>query len=259
MTLKGPIAPSLPSGYERRRVGDADIVALATALPGVEDALREGTLYEYAAAHRTHHRMQGRAPVYVAPLPGGGPMVVVRHAQHGGILARVTGDRFTRRTRAPRELALSARLSGLGIPTPTIVAYVVYPAGPMLARSDVATLLIEPSADLASVLLGQDGLIDRAEGVAAAASLLVAMARTGVRHPDLNLKNILLARTSSGLVRAYLLDIDRVRVERARAAAASANALRLLRSAEKWRDRHGAAITAAEMEILEAAALGRST
>jgi 3-deoxy-D-manno-octulosonic acid kinase len=247
----------LPAGYERARVGNAEIVALATALPHVQEAVRERSLYDYAAAHQTHHRLHGRAPVYVTPLPHGGPTVVVRHARHGGLLAKVTGDRFPGRTRAARELALSARLASLGVPTPTIVAYAIYPAGPMLARSDVATLLIEPSSDLATILAGATGLIVRDEAVSAAAALLVSMARTGVRHPDLNLKNILLALTASGTVRAYLLDIDRVTVERARAAAAAANAARLMRSARKWRRNHAAPITTAEMDVLEAAALGR--
>ena len=249
----------LPSGYERMRFDNAEIVALASALPRVSEAIRDHrTLYDYAAAHQTHPRLQGRAPVYVAPLPRGGPTVVVRHARHGGMLARVTGDRFPGATRAPRELALSTRLSALGVPTPTIVAYAVYPAGPLLARSDVATLHIGHSADLASILAGAANIITRVDAVTGAAALLVAMARTGVRHPDLNLKNILLALTASGTARAYLLDIDRVRIERARAAAAAANAMRLLRSVRKWRDVHSAPITAAEADALESAALGRS-
>ena len=255
--MKPRVLAALPPGYERGQAGEAQIVALATAMPHVRAAMRAGSLYEYAAAHRTDHRLEGRAPVYVAPLPEGGPTVAVRHARHGGLLAKVTGDRFAGRTRAPRELALSARLSSLGIPTPTIVAYAVYPAGPMLARSDVATLLIDPSADLATVLTGEDRLFPREDAVAATASLLVAMARTGVRHPDLNLKNILLALTATGTLRAYLLDVDRVRIEPARAAAAAANAARLLRSVRKWRRTHGAAITTVEMDVLEAAALGR--
>ena len=247
----------LPSGYERGRAGDAEVVARASVLPSVLDAMRGRTLYEYAAANQCRPRLQGRAPVYVAALPGGGPTVAVRHARHGGLLARVTGDRFPGATRAPSELALSARLATLGIPTPTIVAYAVYPAGPLLARSDVATLHIDHSVDLAAVLAGVSSMISRADAVMGAATLLVAMARTGVRHPDLNLKNILLALTSAGTARAYLLDIDRVRIDRARAAAASANALRLMRSIRKWRDVHGAPITASETAALEAAALGR--
>ena len=249
----------LPSGYERGRAGNAEIVALESAMSKVREAMRDRTLYEYAEAHQTHPRLQGRAPVYVTALPGGAPTVVVRHARHGGMLARVTGDRFPGATRAPRELALSARLSALGVPTPTIVAYAVYPAGPMLARSDVATLYIEHSADLASILAGAVGIITREDAVTGAAALLVAMARTGVRHPDLNLKNVLLALTASGTARAYLLDVDRVHIDRARAAAASANAMRLLRSIRKWRDVHAAPITGSEADVLEAAALGRST
>jgi 3-deoxy-D-manno-octulosonic acid kinase len=256
MNRRAPAA--LPPGYERAKAGKTEIVALSTALHQVRAALREGTLYAYAAAHQARPEMHGRAPAYVTALPENGPTVVVRHAQHGGLLAPLTRDRFPRTTRAPRELALSARLSMLGVPTPTVVAYVIYPAGPMLARSDVATALIDRSADLAAILAGTNTDIERDEAIAAAASLLVAMARTGVRHPDLNLKNLLLARTAEVGLRAYLLDIDRVRLERARAAAAAANAERLLRSARKWRDQRGAPITDAEMERLEAAALGRS-
>jgi 3-deoxy-D-manno-octulosonic acid kinase len=232
-------------------------VALASALPQVVAALDAGSLYEYAS-RATVRVMHGRAPVYAARLPDGGPRVVVRRSRHGGLLAPLTGDRFLGATRAPRELAMSLRLESMGIPTPTLVAYVVYATGSLFRQSDVATMLIEPSADLAAVLRGDGGSIERDAAIAASAALLVSMARGGVRHPDLNLKNILIAATAGGGVRAYLLDIDRARIEDARARAASANALRLVRSARKWRERHGVPISDAEVAVLDAAALGRA-
>jgi 3-deoxy-D-manno-octulosonic acid kinase len=216
-----------------------------------------GSLYEYAASRPTVRVMHGRAPVYATCLPDGGPSVVVRRSRHGGLLAPLTGDRFLGRTRAPRELAMSLRLQTMGIPTPTLVAYVVYSNGPVFRRSDVATMLIEPSADLAAVLRGDGGPIGRDAAIAASADLLVAMARGGVRHPDLNLKNILIAATPGTEPRAYLIDIDRARIEEARARAASANAARLVRSARRWRERHGVPISDAEVAVLDAAALGR--
>ena len=256
--MRGPSRASAPPGYERAQVAGAEVVAVAEVLPSVVSALGEGSLYAYAASQTSRRALHGRAPVYVAALPGGGPTVAVRHSRHGGLLAPLTGDRFTGATRAPRELAMALRLGALGIPTPTLIAYVLYPAGPLLRRSDVATQFIERSADLAAVLtVGADG-IARDGAIIAAADLLVAMARGGVRHPDLNLKNILISRSASGALHAYLLDVDRVQIDSARARAAAANAARLTRSTARWRDRRAAAITDADVAVLEAAALGRT-
>ena len=251
----GRVAPA-PPGYERTMVGSVEVVAVARAMGDVVHAVSGGSLYDYARVAATRV-LQGRSPVYVAPLPGGTPVVAVRHSRHGGMFARLTGDRFPGRTRAPRELAMSARLATIGIPTPTLIAYVVYPAGPLLRRSDIATEFIDHSADLAAVLCGGSE-IDRTAAVRASATLLVAMARGGVRHPDLNLKNILVASPRAGAVRAYLLDVDRVLIDPSRARAAAANAGRLARSARRWRERRNVAISEQELALLEGGALGRT-
>ena len=255
MMRSGHAAP--PLGYERDRVGAAEIVALSSVLPAVREAVREGSLYQYAAT-RPERVFHGRAPAYVVPLPGGGPTVVVRHSSHGGLLAPLTRDRFIGATRAPRELEMSVRLAAMGIPTPTLAAYVIYRAGPLVRRSDVATMLIDHGSDLAGLLGASAEAAGRAAAVNAASALLVAMARGGVQHADLNLKNILIAAHGSYPPRAYLLDVDRVSIQASRARAAAANAARLVRSARKWRDRRGAPITDAEVATLEAAALGRA-
>ena len=257
MTRRAP--PSPPPGYAMARVGGTTAVAMTALVPTITDILARSTLYDYAAKHPARRARIGRAPVYLVPLVGSERPVVVRHSWHGGVLAPITGDRFIAPTRAPYELAMSRQLAALGVATPLVVAYAVYPAGPLLRRSDVVTEEIPDSADLAAVLSGASAVVPRQEAVAAAEGLLGAIARAGVRHADLNLKNILVAGTEGGVARAFLLDVDRAHIDPSRARAAAANAARLTRSARKWRDRHGAPITDAELASFETAALGGGT
>ncbi len=253
--MRSRTAPSLPAGYERLRIGGTQAVAIPEVVAALREILPSESLYAYAARQPGVRVLQGRAPVYVVPLGGAGT-VVVRHSRHGGLLAPITGDQFLAPTRAPRELAMSVRLTELGIATPLVVASVVYASGRVLRRSDIATREIPRSADLADVLGGASPLVPRADAVRAAAALLAEMARGGVHHPDLNLKNILVATDGSGTAKAFLLDVDRVRIDTARARIASANAARLVRSIERWRKRRGAPITDDELGALETAALG---
>lgn len=252
-------APSLPDGYERVRIGGTEAVALAEVIVELSEILARETLHSYAARQPGVRTLQGRAPLHIVRLRGGGHTVAVRHSRHGGVFAPITGDRFLPPTRAPYELAMSVRLAELGIPTPTVVAYVTYAAVPLMRRSDVATRAIAESADLAAVLSGASRLVARDAAVRAASTLLATMARAGVHHPDLNLKNILVASDADRVATAFLLDVDRVRIDSARARAASANAARLTRSASRWRTRHAAPITEEELGTLETAALGHRT
>ena len=246
---------SPPPGYVRTQAGDAVAITLPHLAPAVTEVLARGTLYDHAAAHPAARVRMGRAPVYIIPLAGSPVPVVVRHSRHGGALATLTGDRFLAPTRAPHELDMSLRLAALGIASPRVVVYALYRAGPFLRRSDVVTEEIPGSADLAAILGGTSPIVSRAAAVTATTELLGAMGRHGVHHPDLNLKNILIA-PDRGKARAVLLDVDRVRIDPSRARAASGNAARLTRSARKWRDRHGAPITDDEIGTFTTAALG---
>lgn len=245
-----------PAGYVRRRVGGAVLVARADAADAVQQAAAEGgTLYDYAAAHPAARTLQGRGPVYAAPLPGG-ERVVVRRSRHGGLLAPFTGDRFLWPGRAPAELRASARLAAAGVCTPAVVAYLLYPAGPLLCRADVASAEIDDADDLGA-LLAEPGAAGAA-WLAPVAELLAAMARAGARHPDLNVKNVLLARRGGRLV-PYLLDVDRVRFTTpGDARAERANAARLQRSARKRRAAGLAHVADAALAELGAGAGGRA-
>ena len=255
----GTVAPfALPEGVT---VGTSDVTAVADVRDDLVTLVREyGTLYEWAERQPQPRALRGRAPVYVAPLPSSGVQVVVRHAWHGGLLAPLTGDRFRRPTRAPIEMQQSAALRAAGIPTTDVVGFARYAAGAGLARVDVVTRYVEHTADLGMVLAGLSAEMDCEPALTATQHLLLQLARHGVVHPDLNVKNILLractdqdsmpspmpfcAMTNSSTparLEALVIDVDVIDWVPVRAARETMerNVSRLVRSLQKWRTQFG--------------------
>lgn len=251
----GLTRPSIPEGYAWFAArGGALVVAREELLPALREAMADGTLYDYAARHPRARTMAGRGTVYAVPLPGAPDPVVVRRSRRGGLFAPITGDRFLLPTRAASELRIALRLAKEGIATPEVVAYAEYPAGPFLRRSDVATREVPWGRDLATALLNATDET-KPPMLAAAASLLADLTRIGARHPDLNLKNILLSPGASGAPRAFVLDVDRIRFDAPGSeSVARANLARLARSARKWRELYGARIDDADLDWLASAA-----
>ncbi len=244
----------VPPGYVRFTLDGTDVVCLMPVEHAVRTALARGTLYEYAKAHADARSLAGRAPAYAVPLPGDVDRAVVRHNNHGGLFARVTGDLFRTPGRAPRELETSERLRSSGVPTPVLLAYTIYRAPVGLCRSDVLTREVPDSFDLAAALMSDDAAL-RAESWTAAARLVAVLSQSGARHHDLNAKNILLGRAPDGGVDPFVLDVDRVTFDDATGAGAlAANVARLVRSARKWRDLHGAHVSESELTAFTALA-----
>lgn len=240
------MSTAVPEGYAQAALRGAVVVARRDQLDAVRAALAEGTLYEYAARHERARPLAGRGVAYAVPLPGG-ERVVVRHNRHGGLLAPLTGDRFLPPTRAPRELAIALRLTTCGVPTPEIVAYAVYEAGPLLRRSDVASREVPDSSDLAAVLTGGTAR-ERGAALEATTSLIARLCLCGARHHDLNVKNVLLASGAGAGLTAYVLDVDRVELGRpGDSRVTEGNLERFMRSARKWRALHGARVDEADL------------
>jgi hypothetical protein len=249
--------PSAPAGYTRLTVRDATVVTRHDAVAGVEAALRDApSLHGWAARVPDAQAFQGRATAWGATLPKGGPAVVVRHAWHGGLFAALTGDRFLWPGRGPWELEASERLRAAGVPTPAVVAYVLYPAGPGFCRCDVATARLPEGADVPQVW--RDTAPPQRESIITSVAVLVrALGLVGAFHEDLNAKNIYLAREASGW-RAFALDVDRVRfLSPGDGRATTHNLARLLRSLRKHRDRQGLDISASDLALLERRVLAR--
>ena len=243
----------LPPGYERLLLPHAVAVARTEIAASLRRALVAAngsrmTVLEYAARHRDSRVLRGRGDAYAAPLPAPSEnvRVVVRHNRHGGLLAPLTGDLFLPPTRAPHELETSVRLHELGVPTPEVLAFVVYPVRIVFRRVDVLSREIAGGRDFAEILTSASQA-DRVAAFAAATALVAVLSRAGARHQDLNAKNILMASGS-----AFVLDVDRVALGYPPDTALDRNLERLGRSLRKWRDRWHARISEQDILTFEA-------
>ena len=221
-------------GYVSHDVNGVRVTVRNWAASAVVEALRTGTLHDWAAQQPVKEQMQGRGTIFAVDLPTlPATPVVIRRNRHGGLLGGLTGEYFFTPTRAPRELETSLRLAAAGIPTPEVIAYAIYPVAGIFARSDVMTRRL-PEGDDVPAAWQKTAREDRMAFLAAMARLLSALARAGAWHADLNLKNIYI--TGSGADRtAYLLDVDRVTFPE-KCDVAARNFERLARSARKWRE-----------------------
>jgi hypothetical protein len=244
------VSQSPPTGYVQLRVGRAVAVARADVADSVRDALLVGTLHGYAARHPEARAFHGRGVAYAAPLPRGAGRVVVRHNHHGGILAGVTGDRFLVPTRAPHELETSLSLAERGVPTPQILAYALYPAGPLLRRADIASREVPNARDGEAALAAARSASEVDEILHATAQLVAALTKAGARHHDFNLKNVLLGRAADGALTAYVLDVDRVEFLRPLdPRVTELNLRRLTRSVRKWMRRGLAGLSEERIDL----------
>jgi len=240
----------LPAGYEHVTAGRCWAVVRADHRADAEAMLAEGTLYEAAARDLAARTFTGRGVTYAIALPVSGTRVVVRHNRHGGLFAPLTRDLFLPPTRAPHELSVSLRLRALGVRTPDVVMYGVERVGTVLRRSDVVTREVTGGRDLSTYMTSEVPAAERTAAWAAARELVQSLNEAGARHHDLNVKNILLAPLD-GRLAAWVLDVDRVGFgEPGSAAVRRGNGERLLRSARKWRDVHGAVFDEREIAPL---------
>jgi 3-deoxy-D-manno-octulosonic acid kinase len=144
---------------------------------------------------------------------------------------------------------VSLRLQEVGVPTPDVVAYALYPAGRGFCRCDVVTQRLPDGADL-PVAWQAGKAEERAALLVAVGALLRDLRAAGAQHADLNAKNLYVSR-DAGQWHAWVLDVDRVRFRRANDPAVGLqNLARLDRSLRKRRERNALEISDAELSRL---------
>lgn len=196
---------------------------------------QHGTLYEAAARLPRVARLQGRDVNIVAEFAG--TPWVVRHYRRGGSVMKALDDRYVRvgPARVLRELQVSEAARDRGIPTPEFMAGAWYNTG-LFRRCDIATSYIPRASDLAQVIFEQTSA--RGDAIARAAQLIRIIIKHGLLHRDLNLKNILLARSGG-----YIIDLDRCElVDRLTPAQVRAMRHRFFRSLAKWEKNTGVVV-----------------
>lgn len=206
-----------------------------------------GSLYAWAAAQHPKDVFQGRGETFGVTL---GPCrAVVRHARRGGAMAPLLGDRYFGTPRFLREIAASERLGRAGVATPAVLAGIVHRAG-LGHRADVATQRVD-GRDLAAIFFGDQPPAGepRALVLRAAGSCVRHLHDAGFVHPDLQLRNVLIAPEPGAAPSVYrpaawLLDVDTVEaIAPTDAAARHGNLARFDRSWAKWNAQHGVRLT----------------
>ncbi len=209
------------------------MVARPADLPALSGLLdRHDSLYDAALVLPRIAELRGRGVALVVELSG--QRCVLRHYHRGGAVAHALGDRYLRLApnRVLTELATSEAARTRGVATPVVMCGTWYDHG-LFRRSDIATVYIPSSKDLAAVLFSD--VAPPQSAVAATAHLIRSMLQAGLLHRDLNLKNILIADQQ-----AYILDLDRCTLQpRITGDQAGAMRQRLFRSLLKWEHRTG--------------------
>lgn len=232
------MSDALPDGYVRVAAGRCSVITLEEHVADARALLADGSLYEAAGRDLAARSLVGRGIAYAIALPVSGTRAVVRRNRHGGLFAPLTRDLFLPPTRAPHELAVSLRLRAAGVRTPQLLMYGIERRAFLLRRSDVMTRAVDEARDLSAFMQPGEPAHARAAAWRAARALVETLDAAGARHHDLNVKNVLVARSGEG-VAAWVLDVDRVEFTDP-ASARAGNRARLLRSARKWRDERGA-------------------
>ena len=231
---------ALPPEYESWTFPGGTAVARGAAMDAVRAALTGyATLYDWAADQSGRDVFIGRGEAYGVRL--GHTRAVVRHARRGGALAPLLGDRYAGAPRFLKEIEMAGRLTAAGIPTPAVLAGVVYPRG-ALHRADVATQRVD-GHDLAAICFGEAPPIGsmRTAIWQTVGGLVRRLHAAGFVHPDLQLRNVLVGE---GRGNAWLIDVDTCRAVGATdTAARRANLARFDRSWEKWNARRGPRLT----------------
>jgi 3-deoxy-D-manno-octulosonic acid kinase len=165
----------------------------------------------------------GRGGVAIIDTPAG--ECVLRHYHRGGLIAKLSADRYlwqgAARTRSFTEFRLLGQLRAMGLPAPAPVAS-RYRCHGLSYTADLITARIAGARTLAECLAQGDLDATLAEQVGA---LVARFHRAGVWHADLNAHNVLLA--PDGL---HLIDFDRGLLRPPAARWQAANLQRLRRS-----------------------------
>jgi tRNA A-37 threonylcarbamoyl transferase component Bud32 len=184
---------------------------------------------------KSENVVEGRKSHSVLNLPAGA-RAVVRHYIHGGILRKITGDKFAGSERFLDEIRASEHLRAQGVNTPEVLGLLVQTGKLGFRRGALVTRMIEDGRDLLDFLRSEEGIKQITNPSAkrvlihSAASQVRKMHDAGVFHADLHIKNLLLSPDG----KVWILDLDRARVtKRLNTSKRLSNLIRLGRSLEK--------------------------
>jgi tRNA A-37 threonylcarbamoyl transferase component Bud32 len=178
--------------------------------PSLEPSLRRAYavapwVYEALRHAPNAELLRGRRPVVAGRLENG-IAVVVKRLHHGGLLARLTGDRFLTKRRLVTSEAVADFLAARGVATPDVLFAAWRRSGPFV-RGELGFERVDGGIDAADFLFARPGGLPLGwrERVSAIGRLVARLHALGVRHGDLNLMNFYLLDTGEVMI----LDLDK--------------------------------------------------
>ena len=208
---------------------------------GSEDRLRRQGLLNPAvlwnkAAQPSH--LMGRGEVLL--IKGRQEKVAVRRYQHGGLLRRLTGDRFFFGARPFHEVAITEEVKSAGILTLEILAAIMERGWGGWYRGYLITRYLPSALDLISYLDKELEVKRRKAVIEKAGESVRKIHQAGIYHADLHLKNFLVEEKGP---KVYLIDFDKSKIfPLLKPSRRMQNLKRLDRSAEKL-TRYGLPLT----------------
>ncbi|HEU4452258.1 MAG TPA: lipopolysaccharide kinase InaA family protein [Longimicrobium sp.] len=152
----------------------------------------------------------GREEHPVVELPDG-RRAVIRRYRRGGMVRHFNRDLYFGGNRAFDELRATEHARAGGVRVPLVIAAMERPARVAGYRARLATVLVPDACDAAAFLAVAPDAGERREVLREAGRQIGLMHEAGVAHPDVNLRNLLVAE-EGGARTVYLLDFDRARV-----------------------------------------------
>lgn len=170
------------------------------------EALLAGAPFE-AWGERRSHDLEGRGGIEVIGTPGG--ELVAKRLTRGGLAGGLAPDLFGDPWRPAREACLAEALRARACPTPVVVVARAVGQGCGLHRLELATERMAGAVDLLDAWLHQG----EARALAALAGrTLRRLHDVGLRHRDLQVKNLLVPREGATAPLATVIDLDRSRL-----------------------------------------------
>jgi len=190
---------TLPDGYVRLDRGRFSLIAEEGILAHLVAAGLDGARAWDDAVARAGATAAGRGSVGKIRLAGADR--IVKRLRRGGLLRALWRDRHLGSRRLLDNLVVPVAARARGVPTPAVRALALAAGPPGLWRGWVALDAVEGEDLLASARRDPGGMPGRLERVL---PVVRAAHDAGLRHPDLNLSNLLVA--ADGTV--HLLDLD---------------------------------------------------
>jgi len=155
---------------------------------------------------------RGRAAIRRLPMPGGADLLI-REYRRGGVLRFVNKNKHLTPRRAMAEIRIGQDAAQRGIPVARAVAAIIE-AKRLLWTCSLVTEEIQDAIDLAEYVCWlpatppREILSEKRDIIDAVAKAIRKMHDAGLYHADLQARNILIRRTTTG-VDVFLIDLDK--------------------------------------------------